>query len=151
MKRMCVWMMVGLLTLILSGVASAKSSQDEAKALVDKAAAFYKANGKDATLKELSNPKGQFVKGELYVFAYALSDGTTIAHPHNPKLIGKNLTAVPDPDGKLFRKEIWEQAKSKGSGWVDYKFQNPESKKIENKTTYFLKVDELILNCGTYK
>jgi cytochrome c len=151
MKRKCVWVMVGLLTLVLAATASAKGTQEEAKVLVDKAAAFYKANGKEATIKELCNPKGQFVKGDLYVFANALSDGSVAAHPINPKLVGQNMLSIADPDGKYFRKEIWELAKGKGSGWVDYKYLNPETKKSEAKSTYVLKVGDLILNCGVYK
>jgi signal transduction histidine kinase len=74
-----------------------------------------------------------------------------VAHPKNAKLVGKNLLEVPDVDGKLFRKEIVELAKSKGSGWVDYKYKNPETGKIEDKTTYVLKVGDIILCCGIYK
>ena len=128
----------------------AVASQKDAKALVEKAAAFVKANGKDATLKEINLAKGQFDKGELYVFAYDMS-GKIIAHPKNPKLIGKDLLNVPDPDGKMFRKEIVDVAKTKGTGWVDYRYTNPETKKIEAKTTYVVKVGDVILCCGTYK
>jgi len=128
----------------------AAASQKDAKALVEKAAAFLKANGKDAAIKEISKAKGQFDKGELYVFAYDMS-ATIVAHPKNPKLIGKNLMDVPDTDGKLFRKEIVETAKTKGSGWVDYKYLNPETKKVEAKTTYVLKAGDIVLCCGTYK
>ncbi|NPV04123.1 MAG: cache type 2 domain-containing protein [Syntrophaceae bacterium] len=128
----------------------AAASQKDAKALVEKAAAFVKANGKDAAIKEINKAKGQFDKGELYVFAYDMS-ATIVAHPKNPKLIGKNLMDVPDTDGKLFRKEIVETAKTKGSGWVDYKYLNPETKKVEAKTTYVLKAGDIILCCGTYK
>ncbi len=129
---------------------AAVASQKEAKALVEKAAAFVKANGKDAAIKEINQAKGQFDKGELYVFAYDMS-GKIVAHPKNPKLIGKDLLNVPDPDGKMFRKDIVEVAKSKGNGWVDYKYTNPESKKVEAKTTYVLKAGDMILCCGTYK
>jgi cytochrome c len=133
------------------GSASARGTAEEAKLLVEKAAVYHQAQGKEATLKELNNPQGQFVKGDLYVFAYALADGVVIAHPTNPKLVGKNMIDIPDPDGKLFRKEIWEVAKAKGAGWVDYKYLNPESKKVERKTTFCLKIGDLILNCGAYK
>ncbi len=37
--------------------------------MVEKAAAYVQANGKEKALKEFNNPKGQFVKGELYIFA----------------------------------------------------------------------------------
>ncbi len=151
MKKSLIAVLIFILGMGFGGSVLARGTTDEAKALVEKAAAYYKANGKENTLKEISNPKGQFIKGDLYVYAYALSDCKILAHPINPKLIGKNLLEVPDPDGKYFRKDIWELAKTKGSGWVDYKYSNPETKKIEHKTTYLQRVDELILCCGAYK
>lgn len=150
MKRVLVITFAVCFVLGLAFASGAMASQKEAKALVEKAAAYVKANGKDAALKEFSKANGQFDKGDLYVFAYDMS-ATIVAHPKNPKLIGKNLMDVPDTDGKLFRKEIVETAKSKGSGWVDYKYLNPETKKVEAKTTYVLKVGDLVLCCGTYK
>jgi signal transduction histidine kinase len=86
----------------------------------------------------------------MYVFAYDLT-ATVLAHPVNPKLIGKNLLDVPDAEGKLFRKEIVELAKTKGTGWVDYKYKNPQTNTIESKTTYFMKEGDIILCCGIYK
>ena len=86
----------------------------------------------------------------MYVFAYDLT-ATMVAHPINAKLVGKNLLDVPDAEGKLFRKEIVELAKTKGSGWVDYKYKNPQTSKIESKTTYIHKEGDIVLCCGIYK
>jgi cytochrome c len=130
--------------------AGAEDPQQEAKALVESAAAFLKANGKEATLAECNKAGGQFDKGDLYVFAYDMT-ATIVAHPKNQKLVGKNLMEVPDTDGKQFRKEIVETAKASGFGWVDYKYLNPESKKVEAKTTYLQKAGDIVLCCGTYK
>jgi len=135
--------------LVLVGVAAATPKED-ASALVNEAAKFLKANGKEKALQEINKPDGKWVKGELYVFAYDFS-GVIVAHPKNPKLVGKNMLEVPDVDGKLFRKDIVEAAKSKGSGWVDYKYKNPENGKIEEKTTFLLKAGDVILCCGIYR
>jgi cytochrome c len=150
MKKLAILIFVMALIagFVVSAVAS--SSQADAKALVEKAATFFKSNGKDKALTEFSQSKGPFDKGDLYVFAYDMN-ATIVAHPKNSKLIGKNLLEVPDTDGKLFRKEIVEVAKSKGSGWVDYKYMNPETKKVEHKTTYVLRVEDAIVCCGAYK
>lgn len=146
MKKMVIaCVLIGL----LAGFAYA-SEKDTAKALVDEAVAFYNAQGKDKALAEFSKPKGAFDKGALYVFAYDFQ-ATIVAHPKNAKLIGKNLMEVPDNEGKLFRKEIVEIAKSKGSGWVDYNYMNPETKKAEPKTTYLQKAGDIIICCGAYK
>lgn len=136
--------------LVPAFAAAAETPQQEAKALVEAAAAFLKANGKEAALAEFNKPGGQFDKGDLYVFAYDLT-ATIVAHPKNQKLVGKNLMEVPDTDGKFFRKEIVQTAQASGTGWVDYKYLNPESKKVEAKTTFLQKAGDLVLCCGTYK
>ncbi len=141
-----VFLLAGLPAMVL-----AAGTPDEAKKLVEQAMEFGKAKGKEELLKELANKTGQFVKGDLYVYAYSQADGKIIAHPMNPKLIGQDLLDTPDPDGKLFRREIIEMSKAKGSGWVGYKYKNPETNKVEPKTTYLFAFDGLVLCCGAYK
>jgi len=150
MKKSLMFMIAGLFVLSLVVPVFGSGSADEATALIEKSIAFYKANGKEKALAEVSNSGGQFVKGELYVFIWDLG-GTVIAHGANQKLIGKDVSGLKDADGKLFVKEGVELGKSKGSGWVDYKWSNPVSKKIESKSTYVKKVDDMIFCCGIYK
>jgi cytochrome c len=130
--------------------AAEKGTPAEAEAMVKKAVTFYKASGKAKALAEISNPAGQFVKGDLYVFSYDL-EGKCVAHGANQKMIGLELKEMKDPDGKAYVQERIEIAKSKGKGWQDYKFTNPVSKKIEQKTAYIEKVDDVIIGCGAYK
>jgi cytochrome c len=78
-------------------------------------------------------------------------DGTQLAHPVNFELVGKNLVVLPDADGKLFRKEVIDQAQAKGSGWVDYRYNNPTTGEIEKKSTYFFKSGDVILEAGIDK
>jgi hypothetical protein len=142
--------LIVVMGLSLYVVLSHAAERDDAKALVKRAVAYVKYQGKQKALAEISTPKGMFDKGELYVFAYDLQ-GVMVAHPKNPALIGQNLLNLPDTEGKLFRKEIVEKAKSQGSGWVDYVYLNPETNRQEHKTTYFQKVDDIIVCCGVYK
>lgn len=139
-----------LISLLLEAPCFAAGYVEQAVALVDEAIAFLQANGKEKAMPEMNNPKGRFVKGELYVFAYDMN-ATVVIQPVNPKLIGKNLMEVPDADGKFFRKEIVELAKTKGVGWVDHKYRNPASNKMEHKTTYLRRFDDLVICCGIYK
>ncbi|MGE5505179.1 MAG: cache domain-containing protein [Actinomycetota bacterium] len=150
------YIVAGLAALLLvtaplsSACAEDFGTREQAKAMVEKAAAFYKANGKDKALAEFSNPKGMFVDRDLYVISYAL-DGVRLSHPYNPKLVGKSAAEAVDFDGKPYGKEIIEVANTKGSGWVDYKFTDPTTKKLSDKTTYVLKAGDIILACGVYK
>jgi cytochrome c len=149
MKRFFVSVMV--VTVMVASYGFALGSEtDEAKGLVEKAMAYYQANGKDKALKEFNTPNNQFVKGELYVFVYDMT-GTIVAHPINQKLVGMNVLETPDVDGKFFRKEIIALAKKSSTGWVDYKYKNAKSGKIEQKTTYLSKAGEIIICCGAYK
>ena len=119
-------------------------------AMVDKGAAFMQKNGKDALITAINAKSPEFVSGGVYLTMRAM-DGTQLAHPMNPKLIGKNMVVLPDADGKLFRKEIIEGAQKKGKGWVDYRYNNPTTNEIEKKSTYYAKSGDVILEAGIYK
>jgi signal transduction histidine kinase len=124
---------------------------DEAKALVAKAAEFYKANGKDKLLAEIGDPHGQFISHDLYVVVYAI-DGTRLAHPYNKDIVGKSVADAVDTDGKKYGEEEMAVIKAKGSGWVDYKFPDPVTKKPVLKSFYVQKIDgQIFLGCGVYK
>ncbi len=123
----------------------------DAQSLVKDAVEFAKTHGRDRLIQELNNPAGAFVKGDLYVFAYD-HNATMMAHPVKPELVGVNLLDQKDwSGGKHFRREIRDLALSKGSGWVDYEYENPGSKAIEPKTTYVERLDNLIVCAGTYR
>ncbi|HTZ39916.1 MAG TPA: cache domain-containing protein [Syntrophales bacterium] len=151
MKKMFV---IAIAFAFVTGIAGAALAADgtpaEAKALVKKAVDYIKANGKDKAFAEFSDPKGKFIDRDLYIFVYDM-DGKCVAHGFNQKMIGKDLKEMKDPDGKLYVKERIEIAKTKGSGWQDYKFTNPTSKKLENKTAYIEKYENYIVGCGAYK
>jgi cytochrome c len=122
----------------------------EAEALVKKGVELIKAEGREKAFAEINNPKGKFVDRDLYIFVYDM-DGKCVAHGFNPKMIGKELLEMKDKDGKYFVKERVEIAKTKGKGWQDYKFTDPITKKIEQKSAYVEKVENLIVGCGVYK
>ncbi|MGQ9695845.1 MAG: cache domain-containing protein [Thermodesulfobacteriota bacterium] len=125
-------------------------TKEEAEALVKKAISLIKSEGKEKAFAEINNPKGKFVDRDLYIFVYDLN-GKCVAHGFNPKMIGKDLLEIKDADGRYFVKERIEIGKTKGKGWQDYKFTNPLSKKIELKSAYIEKIDDLIVGCGVYK
>ncbi len=133
---------------LVSTTVWAGEKEDAQKMVNDAAAAI--AKDKAATLSEIGNPKGRFIKGEIYVFAYDLA-GTMVAHPINPKLVGKPLLDIPDAAGKMFRKEIIDGVKASGSATVDYKYKNPQTGAIEDKVTYCKKADDLAVCAGYYK
>lgn len=138
-------------TLCLTGIASAgeHGTKDEAVAMVKKAAAYLKENGKEKAFAEFMKPQGQFRDRDMFINATSL-DGVSLAHP-NSKIVGKNVLQLKDVDGKAFIQSYIDIAKSKGKGWVDYKWPDPNTHEIDKKTTYVELVDGVILGCGIYK
>jgi signal transduction histidine kinase len=129
--------------------AAGGANKEDAVAMVKKGVAFIKANSAEKGYAEISNKSPQFIKEDLYLVVYGL-DGTVLAHGANTKMVGKNLIDFKDVDGKAFVKERVETAKTKNSFWQDYKFTNPENKKIEPKTMYCERLNETVVCGGIY-
>jgi cytochrome c len=122
---------------------------DDARDWVKKAIAFYRANGKEIALSECSSRLGRFARDELYVYVMNIH-GTMLAHPVNEKYVGKDFYGIQDADGKGFIKEIVDSAKEGDCGWVEYKWFNPSTKRVQPKTVYFERVDGMIFCSGVY-
>ncbi len=136
-----------------AAVAADRATAQEATEMIKKVIAFYKANGPEKTYAAVNDPKGQFIYKDLYVFAGSVKPGgVTFAHGGNPKLLGKPLGELRDGDGVFFVKKINDVAASKeGKGWVDYRWPNPVTKALEQKSTYVERVDDVYFACGIYK
>ena len=128
------------------------ATPDQAKAMVDKAIAHTKAVGVQKAYQDFNTPGNQFFDGELYIFAYDMQ-GNNLALGGNPKMTGKNLIDMKSADGKFVIKDFIEIIKSKGEGWYEYKWANPETKKVQDKSSYIKKIPgtEAFLGCGFSK
>ena len=135
-----------VLCFFLAGLAGAadNGTPAEAEQLVKKGVALVKANGKEKAMAEFNNRKGAFNDRDLYIFAVDFN-GKVLAQGGNPKLVGKDFSKIP------FIRDMIALAKSKGSGWVDYKWTNPVTKKLQSKTSYVQRIDDYFLGCGVYK
>jgi cytochrome c len=125
------------------------ATPDDAKTLVKKAVEFYKSAGKEKALAEFSNLKGQFVQDKLFIYVLDLN-GKVIAHP-KADFVGKDFLKENDAEGKAFSENIVKEAKEKGHGQVDFKWKDPKTEKVESKTLYCEKVDDVIICSETNK
>ena len=139
--------------LLASGIAGASTDPTprDAVAMVEKGAAMIKIKGKDEVIRRIAAKDPTFINGSLYLYVRDLKTGVVLAHPINRTIVGKDLTDVPDTNGKTYRREILQVAAKNGKGWVDYTYKNPETGRIEPKTTYLLRVDDIVLEAGIYK
>lgn len=121
----------------------------DAKELVERAKTLIENQGEEAAFKVFCDPLKEFVDRDLYIFAYDMN-GVVVAHGGNSALVGKNMMDAKDPSGKAFVAERVQVAKEKGKGWQDYVFKNPETGELEEKKSYFLRVNNVIIGCGIY-
>lgn len=145
-----------------------RGSQEEAKALLDKAIAHVNEVGTDKAFADFSRTDGGYVDRDLYVYCLdmegnAFADftrndggfvdrdlyvycadmqGNLLAHGANPTLVGKNLMQIADPDGHKPIKEQIEIIEANGEGTMDYRWPNPTTKKIEPKSSFFKKLND---------
>jgi cytochrome c len=139
--------------LMITGAASAtdNGTKEEAVAMVKRVEAMFAKDGPEATFKAVSDKSNTaFHDRDLYPFIYDMK-GTCVAHGARPALIGKNLIDLKDQDGKYLIQEMVAIANGPGSGWVDYKWPNPLTNKIEDKTSYVAKMGDYFVGVGVYK
>lgn len=129
--------------------AHAWATEKEALTLLNEAVADVQAKGKDAALKEFNDPKGKFVKGELYVFAFDM-EGNYIANGQNPSLVGKPARNIVDVAGNPVVATMLDIAKNKGEGEVEYMWLNPKVNKLQRKMSHIKVVDGVIVGVGHY-
>ncbi len=78
-------------------------------------------------------------------------DGICVAHGARAALIGKTLIDLKDQDGKFLIREMVTMSQGPGSGWIDYKWPNPITNKIEDKSSYVEKMGDYFVGVGVYK
>ena len=127
-------------------------SREQMVKFVEEAAAYVKQAGKEAALKEFSDPQGKFVRagGELYIYAYDFKC-VCLAHGYTPELVGKNLTGKKDSAGLLVIQKLRDTAAKNGQGFVEFGWTDPATGKEGRKLGYVLKVDQTLwLGSGIY-
>ena len=141
-----------LAILLATGAARAeeRATPQDAEDLVKTAISYMKKHGPEKAYATYQSKTGPFIYKDLYIMVYDMN-GKCVAHGADPSRVGKDFADAKDPDGKLFVKERIEIAKTKGHGWQDYKFMNPATKKVEQKTSYVEKVNDVIVCAGAYK
>jgi cytochrome c len=135
--------------LLASPLTPHAATPDEAKAFSEKAAAYIGQVGEEKAFADFSRPDGGFVDGELYVFCYD-RNGVNKAHGGNPAFVGRNLLHIKDPDGKEPNALIVKLGFEQGQGWVDFKWPNPVTKKIERKSAYVIHTNDVVCGVGYY-
>ena len=128
-----------------------RSTVEQAQELLDKAVSEVKKVGASAAIKAFNDPKGGFIRGDLYVFVVGLTDGNYRASGAAPQLSGQNASELHDAAGKPMIQEMIALAKQKGNGQVNYVWLNPATNAVEPKHSVIQRVDDMLLGVGYYE
>ncbi len=126
------------------------STREDLVAFIEEAVSYVQENGQDEAIRAFNDPHGKFIKRDLYIFAYDFN-GTTLANPLWPDLVGKNNINLTDSNGVEIIKDLMIVAK-RGKGFSYYVWPNPAHENREElKLTYVERVnDALWLGAGIY-
>jgi len=126
-----------------------QGTAEEAIALVEQAVEYRRQTGREAFVRDLTDPGRGFHDRDMYVFALD-SQGVYRAFGGNPAKVGGRVQDIAGIDGQGLLESIMAQAEIE-PGWVEYDIVNPASGDVQAKMSYVTKVDDLYLGCGVYK
>ena len=139
-----------IIAVTTSPVAALAATAEQAKDFSERAAAHIEQVGDETAFADFTRKDGGFVDGELYVFCYD-HNGVNKAHGGNASFVGRNLLHIKDPDGAEPNLMIVNMGFQQGRGWVDFKWPNPVTKRIENKSAYVIRTHDVACGVGYYK
>lgn len=134
-----------------SAMAQDRGTKPEAIKMVDAAYEHMVKVGDQKANADFTEDKASWVNKDLYVFVFD-SKGTFMAHGANAKLVGRDMTNMKDANGKAIVPAMQAVA-SKGTGWVDYDWAHPQTKRVEAKSTYVRKTPDGagLIGVGIYR
>jgi signal transduction histidine kinase len=138
--------------LLSASVARAQDhgTADEAVALANKAAKHLQEVGKEQALADFTTDKKDFNDRDMYV-ACIDETGVVTAHGMNKALVGRDMTKVKDADGKSLGESLLALMKDQKEGWLEYRWPNPLTKKVDEKRTFNVHVGDQICGVGVYQ
>jgi hypothetical protein len=119
----------------------------EAKSMLDKAVAYYKAHGRKDALDAFNKRKAPFSDRTLYVFCIG-PDKKLAADGEYREYIGQSADLIKDSSGKMLGQAMLDAAA--GPGELHYSWFNPATRLIEPKMAYLTKVESDVCGVGTY-
>lgn len=133
----------------LAAYAAERSTPEQAKALAQEAAALMKAKGPGEAIKAFHDPKGGYVRQDLYVFVFDTA-GQYVASGANPRLAGTSAAGLTDAEGKPLVQEMIKATTDKPEAAIDYVWLNRQTNKVEHKHSYVVREGGYIVGSGSY-
>jgi signal transduction histidine kinase len=147
MRTFSVFMLFAVLSTFSPPATAAEFGDKEAAvAMVKRIQEKFKQVGTEQAIKAVSTTEFQVNDLDPFILDF---NGVVVAGAQRA-LIGKTVIDIKDPDGKYPIRMMIDIAKDPGSGWVNYKWLNPRTSKIQQKMTYIEKMGDYFVGSGVY-
>lgn len=127
-------------------------TREEALAMVRRVQEKFKKDGPEATFRAINSKAPGFADRDLYPFVTELATGLCVANGVTPAVTGKILIDLKDQDGRFIIQEFIKTAANQpGHGWIDYRWLNPVTKTVEDKSGYIARMGNYFVGVGVYR
>jgi hypothetical protein len=114
--------------------------------LVEKTVAYIRANGKQAGVKLIHDPKGPLRDRDMFVIAIDRMNNF-MAFGADPSKANKPSVAAPGVNVEELNARIRAEADN-GGGWIDFRSMHPITGAVVEKLAYVLPVEDWIIMCS---
>jgi uncharacterized protein len=124
----------------------------EAVAMVQRVQEKFKKDGLQATFKAINDMAPEFKDRDLFPFVQKLDGTQVVAIGPLPAIRGKNMYDLKDQDGKFQTQEQVRIANTPPHhGWSDYRFLNPKTNMVEEKSAWIERMGDYYVGVGIYR
>ena len=136
-----------LATTAPAALAAARPARPDAEALVARAVACIQASGPRQAYAAFTHGAA-YKDGPLYVVVQDLA-GRTLAHGANARLVGQDLAALTDLDGRPLIRQVLDLARRQGRGWSDaFSLRNAVTNGPRRHALYVQRVGDTVVSVG---
>ncbi len=135
------------------GVQAAEfGTRDEAVAMVHRVREKFKKDGPEATFKAINDMAPGFVDRDLFPYVHKIDGTLLVACGPIAAIRGKNLHDMKDQDGKFTTQDFMRIATTAPyHGWSDYRFLNPKTNTVEDKSAWIERMGDYFVGVGIYR
>jgi len=127
-------------------------TRDEAVAMVKRVQEKFKKEGPEATFKAINNMAPGFIDRDLFPYVHKIDGTELVACGPIPAIRGKNLHDMKDQDGKFTTQGFMRIATTPPyHGWSDYRFLNPKTNTVEDKSAWIERMGDYFVGVGIYR
>lgn len=108
------------------------------------------ADDAEQVIGQINNLDSQFYRDDIYPVVIDSKTQRFVAHGYNHGLVGSRFDTVEDHAGQPLGAPLMAQMKGRDTGEFAYRWRNPATQQVENKTALIQRVGSYLVLVGWY-